>query len=275
MSTLISRLCGGFFLVVFAGTIACAEDRTGVSIPNPALNAALAANKGEQTAVLAGGCFWGIQAVFQHVKGVISATSGYSGGSTRNADYQIVSAGKTGHAESVKIVYDPSKITYGQLLRIFFSVAHDPTQLNRQGPDEGTQYRSSIFYDGDEQKRIAEAYIAQLEKAKVFPRPIVTQVVALKAFYPAEAYHQDYAARHPDSMYIVYNDAPKVVRDGSMVHRRPEQPLRDRDEGSELRAEPPRGGDSRDVRDGRRDHAEPEEEATMTAVTNRILGQAR
>jgi peptide-methionine (S)-S-oxide reductase len=149
--------------------------------------------------------------VFQHVKGVISVTSGYSGGSTKNADYQVVSMGKTGHAESVKIVYDPSKITYGQLLRIFFSVAHDPTQLNRQGPDEGTQYRSSIFYDGDEQKRIAEAYIAQLEKANVFPRPIVTQVVALKAFYPAEAYHQDYAARHPDSMYIVYNDAPKVV----------------------------------------------------------------
>ena len=211
MSTLISRLCGVFLTVVFAGTIACAEDRTSVSIPNPALNASLATNKGERTAVLAGGCFWGIQAVFQHVKGVISATSGYSGGSGQSAQYQVVSTGETGHAESVKITYDPSKITYGQLLRIFFSVAHDPTQLNRQGPDEGTQYRSSIFYDGDEQKRIAEAYIAQLEKAKVFPRPIATQVVALKAFYPAEAYHQDYAARHPDSIYIVYNDAPKVV----------------------------------------------------------------
>jgi peptide-methionine (S)-S-oxide reductase len=211
MSTLISQLCGVFLTVILAGTIACAGDRTSVSLPNPALNASLATNKGEQTAVLAGGCFWGIQVVFQHVKGIISATSGYSGGSGQSAQYQVVSTGETGHAESVKITYDPSKISYGQLLRIFFSVAHDPTELNRQGPDEGTQYRSSIFYDGDEQKRIAEAYIAQLEKAKVFTRPIVTQVVALKAFYPAEAYHQDYAARHPDSMYIVYNDAPKVV----------------------------------------------------------------
>jgi len=142
---------------------------------------------------------------------VISATSGYSGGSAKNAEYEVVSTGTTGHAESVKIVYDPSKITYGQILRIFFSVAHDPTQLNRQGPDEGTQYRSSIFYSSDEKKRIAQAYIAQLEQEKVFPRPIVTQVVPLQAFYPAEAYHQDYATRHPDSMYIVYNDAPKVA----------------------------------------------------------------
>jgi len=165
----------------------------------------------EQNAVVAGGCFWGIQAVFQHVKGVISATSGYAGGSAKSAEYELVSTGETGHAESVKIIYDPSKITYGQLLRVFFSVAHDPTQLNRQGPDEGTQYRSSIFYGTEEQKRIAEAYVAQLDKSKVFQRPIVTQILALKAFYPAEAYHQDYAALHPNNPYIMYNDAPKVA----------------------------------------------------------------
>jgi peptide-methionine (S)-S-oxide reductase len=165
----------------------------------------------QQTAVIAGGCFWGIQAVFQHTRGVIRATSGYSGGAANTAEYELVSTGETGHAESVQIEYDPSKITYGQLLRVFFSVAHDPTQLNRQGPDEGTQYRSSIFYSTDEQKRIAEGYIAQLDKAKVFERPIVTKVVPLKVFYPAEAYHQDYAALHPNNPYIVYNDAPKVA----------------------------------------------------------------
>jgi len=177
----------------------------------PATDAGLASAKGQQTAVIAGGCFWGIQAVFQHVKGVTKAVSGYSGGDAKTAEYEVVSTGETGHAESVKITYDPSQITYGQLLRVFFSVAHDPTELNRQGPDSGTQYRSVIFYNNDEQKRIAEAYIAQLDKVKVFPRAIVTQVVPLKAFYPAEAYHQDYATRHPNDLYIVYNDAPKVV----------------------------------------------------------------
>jgi peptide-methionine (S)-S-oxide reductase len=181
------------------------------SFPAPAVDAPLAKTSSQQTAVIAGGCFWGIQAVFQHVKGVVSATSGYSGGSSLTAQYEIVSTGVTGHAESVEIVYDPSQITYGGLLRIFFSVAHDPTELNRQGPDEGTQYRSSIFYSNDEQKRIAAAYIAQLDKEKVFSRPIVTQVVPLKAFYAAEAYHQNYAANHPDNLYIVYNDAPKVA----------------------------------------------------------------
>jgi peptide-methionine (S)-S-oxide reductase len=191
--------------------IACAGDRSGTSIPSPIVDASIATGKSEQIAVVAGGCFWGIQAVFQHVKGVISATSGYSGGLQKTAEYELVSTGETGHAESVKITYDPSKITYGQILRVFFSVAHDPTQLNRQGPDEGTQYRSSLFYGSEEQKRVAEAYIQQLEKAKVFPRSIVTQVVPLKAFYPAEAYHQDYAAHHPDNPYIVYNDAPKVA----------------------------------------------------------------
>jgi peptide-methionine (S)-S-oxide reductase len=136
---------------------------------------------------------------------------GYSGGEARTAQYEVVSTGETGHAESVKITYDPAQVTYGELLRVFFSVAHDPTQLNRQGPDDGTQYRSVIFYGNDEQKKIAEAYIAQLDKARVFAQPIVTQVVPLKAFYPAEAYHQNYAALHPDQLYIVYNDAPKVA----------------------------------------------------------------
>jgi peptide-methionine (S)-S-oxide reductase len=182
-----------------------------VLVPAPAVDAALTTAKSEQTAVVAGGCFWGIQAVFQHVKGVTSATSGYSGGNAKTADYELVSTGLTGHAESVKITYDASQITYGQLLRVFFSVAHDPTELNRQGPDEGSQYRSVIFYGNDEQKRIAEAYVAQLGSQKTFARPIVTQIVPLKAFYTAEAYHQNYAAIHPDSPYIVYNDAPKVA----------------------------------------------------------------
>ncbi|HTT19434.1 MAG TPA: peptide-methionine (S)-S-oxide reductase MsrA [Candidatus Sulfotelmatobacter sp.] len=182
-----------------------------MAVPAPAVDAARASAAGRQTAVLAGGCFWGIQAVFQHVKGVISATSGYSGGSAKTAEYEIVSGGETGHAESVQIVYDPSQITYGELLRIFFSVAHDPTQKDRQGPDEGTQYRSVIFYTNDGQKHIAEAYIMQLDQTKVFSRPIVTQVVPLEAFYPAEAYHQNYAALHPNQPYIVFNDAPKVA----------------------------------------------------------------
>ena len=178
-------------------------------LPAPAVDAAQTTS-GEQTAVFSGGCFWGIQAVFQHVKGVRSAVSGYSGGQASTAHYETVSTGETGHAESVKVTFDPAQVSYGQLLRVFFSVAHDPTQLNRQGPDEGTQYRSVIFYANDEQKKVAEAYIAQLDGAKVFPSRIVTQVVPLKAFYPAEAYHQDYAIRHPDNPYIVYNDAPKV-----------------------------------------------------------------
>jgi peptide-methionine (S)-S-oxide reductase len=200
------------FMVFLAGTVACTEGNAAtLSVPTPLMDAAKAAKPGEQTAVIAGGCFWGIQAVFQHVKGVISATSGYSGGEAKTAEYEVVSTGETGHAESVKVTFDPSQITYGELLRVFFSVAHDPTQLNRQGPDDGTQYRSVIFYGSDEQKKIAESYISQLDKAGVFPRPIVTQVVPLKAFYPAESYHQDYATRHPYEPYIVFNDAPKVV----------------------------------------------------------------
>jgi peptide-methionine (S)-S-oxide reductase len=200
------------FLVMIAVTVACtAGNAAGVAIPGPTVDAAKAAKSGEQTVVVAGGCFWGIQAVFQHVKGVKSATSGYSGGDAKTAHYEMVNTGETGHAESVKITYDPAEITYGELLQVFFSVAHDPTQLNRQGPDDGTQYRSVVFYANDEQKNIAEAYIAQLDKAKVFSGSIVTQVVPLKEFYPAEAYHQNYATLHPDQPYIVYNDAPKVA----------------------------------------------------------------
>jgi len=201
------RVCFATVGILAAGIVNAANP------PIPALSAdvSLAKQPGKETAVFAGGCFWGIQAVFQHVKGVVSATSGYTGGSSLTAQYQIVSTGETGHAESVKIVYDPSQVTYGELLRVFFSVAHDPTELNRQGPDEGTQYRSSIFYNSDEQKHIAEAYISQLDKAKVFSRPIVTQVVPLKAFYEAEGYHQNYATNHPDDLYIRYNDAPKVA----------------------------------------------------------------
>jgi peptide-methionine (S)-S-oxide reductase len=182
-----------------------------MALPKAAVDAPLASAPGQQTMVIAGGCFWGMQAVFQHVNGVISATSGYSGGSKSTAEYEIVSTGTTGHAESEQVVYDPSKITYGQLLQIFFSVATDPTQLNRQDPDEGTQYRSVIFYANDEQKKIAEAYIAQLDRARIFKHKIVTQVVPLKAFYPAEGYHQNYAAKHPDNPYIARYDLPKVA----------------------------------------------------------------
>jgi peptide-methionine (S)-S-oxide reductase len=189
--------------------IAAAKPRVMV-IPNPAVDAPLATNKGEATVVIAGGCFWGIQAVFEHVKGVTGVRAGYSGGSAETANYETVSSGTTGHAESVRITYDPSRITYGQLLKVFFSVAHNPTELNRQGPDTGTQYRSVIFYANEEQRWIAQAYIDQLNKAKVFDRPIVTQVAGLRAFYEAESYHQDYAFHHPDEPYIAINDLPKV-----------------------------------------------------------------
>ncbi|MGB7554912.1 MAG: peptide-methionine (S)-S-oxide reductase MsrA [Candidatus Korobacteraceae bacterium] len=197
-------------LVLFVAMFASAAEKA-VALPNPTTDESLATKSGQETAVFAGGCFWGVQAVFQHVKGVISATSGYSGGPSIAAEYEVVSTGTTGHAESVKVVFDPSKITYGQLLKVFFSVAHNPTELNRQGPDSGTQYRSVIFYSGDQQKNIAQAYIVQLDQAKVFPHKIVTQVVPLKAFYPAEAYHQNYATLHPDNPYIMYNDLPKVA----------------------------------------------------------------
>jgi peptide-methionine (S)-S-oxide reductase len=181
------------------------------AIPNPRVDAPLATTKSEQTAVLAGGCFWGVEAVFENVKGVVKAESGYSGGSSDTAAYYTVSSGSTGHAESVRVTYDPSQITYGQLLKVFFSVAHDPTEVNRQGPDTGSQYRSAIFYANEEQKRIAESYIKQLNEAKVFDRKIATQIVPLKAFYEAESYHQDYLVNHPNDPYIVYHDMPKLM----------------------------------------------------------------
>ncbi|HEY8165634.1 MAG TPA: peptide-methionine (S)-S-oxide reductase MsrA [Gemmatimonadaceae bacterium] len=179
-------------------------------LPPPTFDAPLAPKHGQDTAVLAGGCFWGIEEVFQHVKGVKDAMSGYAGGTVASPSYEEVSSGETGHAESVLVIYDPAEISYGQLLRIFFSVAHDPTQLNRQGPDVGTQYRSAIFYRNDLQHRIAKSYIEQLTKAKLFSKPIVTQVAPLSRFNMAEAYHQDYARQHPNQPYIVFNDAPKV-----------------------------------------------------------------
>jgi peptide-methionine (S)-S-oxide reductase len=183
-----------------------AEDA--VIIPAPAVD--VQAADGIQTAVVAGGCFWGVQGVFQHTAGVVNAVSGYAGGSKAAANYNTVSTGTTGHAESVQIKYDPKKISYGKILQIFFSVVHDPTQLNRQGPDSGTQYRSAIFTASDEQKKIADAYIAQLNSAKVYKKPIMTKVGPLEGFYPAEAYHQDYLTLHPDQPYIAYNDIPKV-----------------------------------------------------------------
>ena len=192
-------------LAVFAPSHAAAP------LPDPKIDAPPAKIKGTQTAVFAGGCFWGVEGVFEHVKGVSQVVSGYAGGTVDKPSYEEVSSGTTGHAESVRISYDPSRISYGQLLKVFFSVAHDPTELNRQGPDTGTQYRSAIFFANDEQKRVAEAYIAQLKAARTFPRPIVTQVAPLKAFYAAEAYHQHYLDLNPDQPYIVINDLPKIA----------------------------------------------------------------
>jgi len=197
-------------LVIITMNACTLANASATAIPNPTLDAPLATARGAQTAILAGGCFWGVEAVFEHVKGVSRVESGYSGGSGATAQYNTVSSGATGHAESVRIAYDPSQITYGQLLKVFFAVAHDPTELNRQGPDTGTQYRSAIFYSNDEQKRIAQAYIEQLNQAKVFGRKIVTQVVPFQAFHEAEAYHQDYLVHHPNDPYIVYNDLPKL-----------------------------------------------------------------
>ncbi len=179
-------------------------------IPAAKTDDALASAHGKAKAVFAGGCFWGTQSVFERVKGVVDTTAGYAGGSAATATYDQVTTETTGHAESVEVIYDPAKITYGELLRIFFAVAHDPTQLNRQGPDVGTSYRSAIFYVNDDQKRIAQAYIAQLDAAKAFAKPIVTEVTPLKGFYAAEAYHQDYALHNPDNPYILVCDRPKI-----------------------------------------------------------------
>jgi peptide-methionine (S)-S-oxide reductase len=188
-----------------------AHSESAVAIDPPKLDAQAPASSGLQTAVIAGGCFWGIQAVYQHTKGVTNAVSGYAGGAKKDAEYLTVAYGRSGHAEAVQITYDPRIISYGKILQIFFSVAHNPTELDRQGPDFGPQYRSEIFPQSDEQRKIATAYIAQLDAAGAFPDKIVTKINAGKAtFYPAEAYHQDYALKHPDHPYIMYNDAPKV-----------------------------------------------------------------
>lgn len=205
-----------FLFVLLSGaatacSIAESSSKRAAAAPTPtAVVAAVPTSKGEQTAVFAGGCFWGLEAVFEHVKGVSNVTSGYSGGAAKTANYDAVGTGKTGHAEAVKITFNSSKVSYEQLLKVFFAVAHDPTELNRQGPDTGTQYRSAIFYANDEQKRTAQSFIDKLTADKVFAKPIVTQVVALKNYYPAEDYHQDYLAQHPNEPYIVVHDKPKV-----------------------------------------------------------------
>jgi len=205
-----------WLLALAAGAIVLSHPSVGRSeglvVPPPSLDDALAPpGSAARTTVLSGGCFWGVQAVYQHVRGVTKALSGYAGGSAWTANYEAVSLGQTSHAESVQITYDPSRITYGQLLRVFFSVVHDPTTRNRQGPDYGTQYRSAIFFGSGAEERVARAYIAQLNDARTFKRPIVTEVTKLPGFYEAEAYHQDYATRHPNDPYIMTNDAPKVA----------------------------------------------------------------
>ena len=209
MTTLIRKL---FSLLVLGASLQLSTVALGAAkadFPSPLVDQTTS-TPGPQTAVLAGGCFWGVQAVFQHVKGVIRATSGYAGGTANTATYETVSSGRTGHAESVRIEFDPAQVTYGQLLKVYFTAAHDPTQLNRQGPDTGPQYRSAIFFAGADQQRIAKAYINQLQAAGVFDRPIVTQVMPLHGFFPAEAYHQDYLKKHPYNPYIVINDLPKL-----------------------------------------------------------------
>ena len=205
--SLCAAAIGALAIAAFAVAPSRASEEA-VIIPVPTADTQAAS--GIQTAVIAGGCFWGVQGVFQHTAGVINAVSGYAGGTKATADYNMVSMGTTGHAEAVEIKYDPKKISYGKILQIFFSVAHDPTQLNRQGPDSGTQYRSAIFTTSDEQKKVAEAYIAQLNAAKVYKKPIATKIGALEAFYAAEAYHQDYLTLHPNQPYIAFNDIPKV-----------------------------------------------------------------
>jgi peptide-methionine (S)-S-oxide reductase len=197
--------------VLFLGGRLAVGSTAPVTPPGPVIDVPLADAPSTETVVFAGGCFWGVEAVFEHVKGVKSAVSGYAGGAANAPSYETVSSGTTGHAESVQVVFDPSQVSFGKLLEIFFSVAHDPTEKDRQGPDVGTQYRSAVFYVTDEQRRVTEAYVKQLSDAKVYPHPIVTEVSRLRAFYPAEAYHQHYAMLHPDSPYISTYDLPKVA----------------------------------------------------------------
>ncbi len=216
MNRSLPRLFTGLVVIPAALVLLAAKLTSGatssssMSLPSPAFDESSGV-AADDTAYFAGGCFWGIEGVFEHVKGVKSAVSGYSGGTVVNPSYDRVTGGETGHAETVRVIYDPAEIGYGKLLHIFFSVAHDPTQLNRQGPDRGTQYRSAIFFNNLEQQRIAQKYIAQLTSAKFFSQPIVTQLVKLNAFYRAEDYHQDYMVHHPNQPYIVFHDAPKVA----------------------------------------------------------------
>ena len=215
MSTTSMKVAGALAILAGAAIILPGRSESALvaapsNVPAPAIDNPLSAKPGEDTAVFAGGCFWGIQAVYQHVKGVKSAVSGYTGGSVPSPSYYQVTTGRTGHAEAVRVVFDPSVVSYGTLLRVLVSVAHDPTQLNRQGPDVGTQYRSEIFYTNNAQKKIAAAYISQLDKAKVFDAPIATKLSKLGAFTVAEDYHQNYANEHPNEPYIRFNDAPKV-----------------------------------------------------------------
>jgi len=207
--TFLHRTLAGAMLGALLVSFSACAGAAPAAVPPPAVDNPSEGGR-QQTAVLAGGCFWGLQGVFEHVRGVHRVLAGYAGGARGAATYEEVSSGTTGHAESVQIVFDPAEVTYGKLLQIYFAVAHDPTQLNRQGPDSGTQYRSAIFYADEAQRRIAESYIAQLEKDKVFPQPIVTRVDPLKGFYPAESYHQDYYLKNPDQPYIVFNDLPKI-----------------------------------------------------------------
>jgi peptide-methionine (S)-S-oxide reductase len=199
-------------VAILALVVGCSARADGVNkeIPSPLVDSPGAEANGPQVAVLAGGCFWGLQGMFEHVQGVTRVVAGYSGGDKATAHYEMVGTETTGHAESVEITFDPKRISYGQLLRLFFSVAHDPTELNRQGPDNGPSYRSEIFFASPSQERVARAYVAQLTQAKAFASPIVTKIEPLKAFYPAEGYHQDYLIHHPDQAYIVYNDLPKI-----------------------------------------------------------------
>ena len=203
MLTISSALVALFCLPAFAESARLTPPAT--------LDEPLASSPGRETIVLAGGCFWGVQGVFQHVKGVTNAVAGYDGGAKSTAEYETVSTGETGHAESVRVTYDPSQITLGQLLRVYFSVAHDPTELNRQGPDSGTQYRSAIFPQTPEQSRIAKAYIAEIDQAHIFGAPLATRIEPGRTFYPAEGYHQDYLTLHPEQPYIAYNDLPKIT----------------------------------------------------------------
>ena len=214
------RVAGGVAFAAWTFSVsnaASGDSEKAVQLPAPTLDTPASTSAGKETAVFAGGCFWGVQAVFQHTKGVLNAVSGYAGGAKETATYASIGSGRTGHAESVQITYDPKQISYGKLLQIYFSVAHDPTTLNRQGPDSGTQYRSAVFYQDATQKQIAERYIAQLDAAKVFPGKIVTQVNAQASFYPAEAYHQDYATLHPSQPYIARFDLPKIANLKTMM----------------------------------------------------------